>query len=93
MPTMDDDEEIDESTAFEDEVARIRRNVAARMARMALWKSRDMRRRLHRPRTFRLPKMGRMLRAVVAEAEAAGLVPQARRRARAGAAATRRRAR
>ena len=93
MPTMDDDEEIDESTAFEDEVARIRRNVAARMVRMALRKSRDMRRRLHRPRVFRLPKMARMLRAVAAEAEAAGLVPPAPKRARAGDTATRRRAR
>ena len=62
------------STTDEPWINKARRKVVDKMARMALWKTRDMRRRLHRPRTFRLPMQARMLKSVVAEAYAAGLV-------------------
>ena len=55
--------------------AEARQKIAKRLARLTLWKLRDMRRRLHRPRTFRLPMQARMLKSVVAEAHAPGLVP------------------
>jgi hypothetical protein len=59
----------------DDGINKVRRKIAGKLARMALWKTRDMSRRLHRPRTFRLPKMARMLKSVVAEAQAAGVLP------------------
>jgi hypothetical protein len=65
-----------------------RRKMADRLARLTLWKLRDMRRTWTRPRTLRLPKQARALKSLLAEAQAAGLLPpqpaqqQARRRSR-----------
>lgn len=52
-----------------------RREIAERMARLTLWKLRDMRRTWHRPRTRRLPKEARALKSLMREAQAVGLVP------------------
>lgn len=52
-----------------------RRKMADRLARMTLWKLRDMRSRLHRPRILRLPKQARALKSLLAETQAAGLLP------------------
>jgi hypothetical protein len=52
-----------------------RLEMAERIARITLWKLRDMRRRLHRPRTYRLPKEARTLKSLIAEAQAVGLIP------------------
>ena len=71
--------EIDEAAAFADEIAGMRRKMAKRMARLALWKLRDMRRTWRRPRVLRLPVQARALRSVVREAQAAGLVPMPER--------------
>jgi len=53
-----------------------RRKMADRMARLTLWKLRDMRRSWPRPRTLRLPKQARALKSLLREAQAAGLPPQ-----------------
>jgi hypothetical protein len=70
-----------------------RRKMAKRMAHMTLWKLRDMRRRLTRPRTLRLPKQARALKSLLREAQAPGLLPTqpAQERARNVTASTRRR--
>ncbi len=52
-----------------------RRKIADRLARLTLWKLRDMRRAWPRPRTLRLPKQARVLKSLLAEAQAAGLLP------------------
>ena len=44
------------------------------LAQMARRKLRDMRRRATRPRTLRLKKEARILKSLIAEARAAGLV-------------------
>ena len=63
------------ATTYDTWLAQARRKMAKRQAHMILWKLRDMRRRLHRPRTSRLPKEARALKSVLAEAQAAGLLP------------------
>jgi hypothetical protein len=55
-------------------VAHVRRKMAERQAQLILWKLRDMRRRMHRPRTARLPAEVRALQSMMAEARAAGLI-------------------
>jgi hypothetical protein len=57
------------------ELDKQKRKIAKRMARLTLWKLRDMCRGRPRPRTSRLPKEARVLKSLLAEAEAAGLVP------------------
>lgn len=52
-----------------------RAKMAARIARLTLWKLRDMRRRWTRPRTYRLPKEARALKSLLAEAQA--VMPEA----------------
>lgn len=68
MAMMDD-------KAFQKEVAEAKQKMAKRMARLTLWKLRDMRRTWTRPRRLRLPAQARALRSVVREAQMAGLVP------------------
>lgn len=58
-----------------EELDKQKRKIAGCLARMALWKTRDMRRRLHRPRTLRLPREARTLKSLIREAQAVGLVP------------------
>ena len=48
-----------------------RRKMADPMARLTLWKLRDM----AHPRTLRLPKQARALKSLLREAQAAGLLP------------------
>ena len=67
MAMMDD-------KAFREEIAEAKQKVAKRMARLTLWKLRDMRRSWTRPRRLRLPKQARALKSLIAEAQAAGLV-------------------
>jgi hypothetical protein len=55
--------------------AQVRRKMAKKQAHMILWKLRDMRRRLTRPRTSRLAKEARALKSLLAEVQAAGLLP------------------
>ena len=67
-----------------------RRKMADRIARLTLWKLRDMRRSWPRPRTLRLPKQARALKSLLGEVHAAGLVApeppaKGRRRRNAGA--------
>jgi hypothetical protein len=45
------------------------------MARLTLWKLRDMRRTWHRPRRLRLAKEARALKSLIREAQAVGLMP------------------
>lgn len=59
---------------FDAWVAHVRRKIAKGQAHLILWKMRDMRRRMHRPRTARLPKEVRALQSMMAEARAAGLI-------------------
>lgn len=72
----------------DDRIDQARRKMANRIARLTLWKLRDMRRSWPRPRTLRLPKQARALKSLLAEAQAAGLLPpqpapqQGRRRSR-----------
>ena len=60
--------------SFRAEIAAAKQKIAKRLARLTLWKLRDMRRTWPRPRRLRLPKQARALRSVVREAQAAGLV-------------------
>lgn len=63
------------ATMDNDQIDRARRKMADRMARLTLWKLRDMRRTWRRPRIRRLPKQARALKSLLAEAQAAGLLP------------------
>ena len=79
-----------DSWESDEDVHAARRKIHDRLARLTLWKLRDMRRRWTRPRARRLPKEARALKSLLAEAQAAGLVPPAppakgRRRRNAGA--------
>ena len=67
MAMMDD-------KAFREEIAEAKQKVAKRMARLTVWKLRDMRRTWTRPRRLRLPKQARALQSLIREAQAAGLV-------------------
>ena len=84
MPTTDDDvlgeiSQADVVAEFQDEVAKMRREMGRRLGRLILWKLRDQRRLWPRPRLVRLPAQARALRSVVREAQAAGLVPMPQR--------------
>jgi hypothetical protein len=91
MPTTDDDafDEIDQP----DDDAPTRRRIARLLLRSALCQARQLRAGLSRPRKRRLVKEARAVKSLMADARAAGLVPPARKRARADDAAMRRRAR
>ena len=63
------------ATTHEAWLKQTRRKMAKGLARLTLWKLRDMRRGWPRPRKLRLPKEARALKSLLAEAQAAGLVP------------------
>ena len=63
------------ATMDNDQIGQARRKMADRIARLTLWKLRDMRRTWRRPRILRLPKQARALKSLLAEAQAAGLLP------------------
>jgi hypothetical protein len=64
----------------DEEIFKMQRDVRVGLARLAKRKLRDMRARLTRPRVYRLPKEARVLKSLVAEARAAGVVPPKRRK-------------
>jgi hypothetical protein len=63
------------ATTHEAWIKQARRKMAKGLARLTLWKLRDLRRGWPRPRKLRLPKEARALKSVLAEAQAAGLLP------------------
>ena len=66
---------METAATFQAWIAQARRKMAKNLAHMILWKQRDMRARMKRPRTARLAKEARALKSLLAEAEAAGLLP------------------
>ena len=68
---------METATTFQAWIAQARRKMAKNLTHMILWKQRDMRARMKRPRTARLAKEARALKSLLAEAEAAGLLPPA----------------
>ncbi len=57
----------------DDDLAKMRLKIRDGLARLARRKLRDMRRRSGRPRSMRLSKEARILKALIAEARAVGV--------------------
>jgi hypothetical protein len=86
---MDDEFDLD----TDDTDGPIKRKIGRLLLRSALCEARQLRIGLSLPRKRRLVKEARAVKSLMADARAAGLVPPARKRARADDAATRRRGR